>query len=144
MAPCEHVEILEHRMVLGNPPGPVHHRNGCRTDNRPENLEATGSQAAHFVHHRELDYEAIAQAYVDGHSTIVVAEMFGTHPGKVSRILRTQGVEARHPTLKGGMEDCRHEVLDALDAGATQVALGRKYGVDRGVIARILRDGRPT
>ena len=54
--------ILEHRLVvethLGRvlrPDEQVHHRNGVKTDNRPENLEVV-SAGLHRVRHRKHEY----------------------------------------------------------------------------------------
>lgn len=52
------IEVYEHRVVaersIGRPLGEkevVHHRNGDRADNRPENLEVLPSQSAHMKIH---------------------------------------------------------------------------------------------
>lgn len=51
--------VYEHRLVMSEaigralePGEQVHHRNGDKTDNRPENLELTASRADHTVRHR--------------------------------------------------------------------------------------------
>lgn len=136
----DHLEVLEHRLVAGIPPGPVHHRNHRRDDNRPENLMALDDVAEHSRLHGVIDRKAVAQAYLDGHTTVEIAEMFNTHPGNVSRMMRSQGVVARRQPLRLGMEDRRDEVLEGLAAGESVAALARRFGCGRGAIERIRRD----
>lgn len=54
--------VYEHRLVASEALGRlldgseiVHHRNGVKTDNRPENLEVVAGVGEHFVHHRHGD-----------------------------------------------------------------------------------------
>ncbi|MFC7704853.1 HNH endonuclease [Plastorhodobacter daqingensis] len=58
----------EHRVVaekmIGRPLAPgecVHHLNGCKTDNRPENLEVLGTGAHTLLHWQEGGKEAFQQ-----------------------------------------------------------------------------------
>jgi len=47
----EHVLVAERHHGAVPPTAVVHHRNGCRTDNRPENLQVM-TRAEHVAHHR--------------------------------------------------------------------------------------------
>lgn len=52
VGPADYVEALEHRLVMGFPEGEIHHLNGDKTDNRPENL-AVLSKVEHATLHGE-------------------------------------------------------------------------------------------
>ncbi len=59
----------EHRIVMEQMIGRplkrgevVHHINGVRDDNRPENLQLFASQSAHRKHHAEMDHAALKAA----------------------------------------------------------------------------------
>lgn len=96
--------VLEHRMVafdaglLTNPDDHVHHINHDSTDNRLENLEVLSPEEHATLHADETrkDWERARYLYeVQGWSTVQVAAELGTHPGNVSRQLRSLGVEMR-------------------------------------------------
>lgn len=46
---------------------------------------------------RRLPYARIAREYAAGATTIEIAERYGTYPGNISRIVRSQGVATRLP-----------------------------------------------
>lgn len=97
--------VYEHRYIVHEagieiPEGwHVHHINRDRTDNRLENLSVVSS-GLHRHQHRRLDYAEAARLYLSGLSTTEVAKRIGTDAGNVSRILRAEGVAARHAATK--------------------------------------------
>lgn len=112
----EYVEAFEHRVVMGLPPPHlhVHHRDGDKTNNSPDNLELM-SVAEHSSHHAEpkptvrwrrrngrralrgFPRHEAAQLYREGWSTTELADRYGVDASNISRGLRARGVEMRPP-----------------------------------------------
>ncbi len=121
----EYVEEYEHRVVMGRPEADVHHLNGNKADNRPENLKAL-SRAEHASLHGELAHanskywpyrtrramekaqrrqkrwaaggeraEEMKRLYASGMSTTEVGKHIGLDASGVSRALREAGAEMR-------------------------------------------------
>ena len=65
------------------------------TDNRPDNLVVMSSAKEHNAEHRRFDYEQAASLYRSGLSTTQVGKFLGVSAGRVSRALRSIGVEMR-------------------------------------------------
>jgi hypothetical protein len=97
----EGVEIwlYEHRFVMGNPAGQIHHLNGVKTDNRRENLEVISTAAAHTQHHnaekRSYSDDDIVQLYRQGRSTYRIAALLGEDTSVVFRALQRVGEPIR-------------------------------------------------
>lgn len=96
--------VLEHRRVYWDTYGPfdlileVHHRNGDKHDNRPENLElmSTGEHAAlHAVERQKHDWDAIIAEYERGAGTNELSAKYGVNKGNISRVMRKRGVAMR-------------------------------------------------
>ncbi len=94
--PRTYAEVSEHRLLMGMPPDTmeVHHINGNRADNRPENLEVLP-----IVTHRQLgvtfDVEAARTAYLAGASYPELGTRFNVHHVNVMRALKNRGMQSR-------------------------------------------------
>jgi hypothetical protein len=112
----DYITVYEHRLVMGLPPVGVvvHHKNGIKTDNRPENLELIESQSEHARHHMPLkfDIEEAKRLYLSGLSHKRIARIVGVDHSNVSRRLRAHGVKTRQ---FGCLTHCRrgHELVGA-------------------------------
>ncbi len=90
------LDALEHRVVMGLPPDDlhVHHKNGQRDDNRPENL-AVLTPRQHAAEHASFDIAAAADDYRNGMSYPAIAKKYGSETVTVMRTLKSNGVVSR-------------------------------------------------
>jgi uncharacterized protein YheU (UPF0270 family) len=147
-SPTEQIQAYEHRVVAGANDGEhVHHINGDKSDNRPENLEVVTPEGHRRIHadaDRTFDLAEAQQLYESGMSTLRVAEVYGRNPATVYRSLRRAGVRFR---------DCRgtanvnakltDEKVAAIrreyETGTIQVVLAERYGVTQSTISAVVR-----
>lgn len=125
IAPNTYVEEYEHRVVMERPAGEVHHKNGIKSDNRPENLIALTKEEHALLHADRVRGQGkyapyrsksatdqaqraeqrrqanrarareMAKLYKGGATTIEIGQQFGVHSSTVSRTLRETGVLMR-------------------------------------------------
>lgn len=137
----EYVEQLEHRIRNGVVVDAqhVHHRNGDKLDNRPENLEFISARDHQSHHHpRSTDRAEVVRLYLSGLSTPMVAERLGTFPGNVSRILAESGIAARSTHVLSPDEE--RAAADALRSGVRASTVCESFQISRSTLGRIQRD----
>ena len=96
----EYVECYEHRVIAGIVDGAhVHHKNGVKTDNRPDNLEHI-APTDHAMHHNQItwDVDEAKRLYWEcGYSLPQLAAHFGlTHSSVVLRAFQVRGIPRRN------------------------------------------------
>lgn len=95
----------------------VHHKNGVRWDNRPENIEVIPTRGEHSSKHRpamsKMDVIRAAEMYREGASTYDLADVFDCAAGTVAENLREYFPELiRDPSEAGKLAWERSEVCN--------------------------------
>lgn len=141
VSPVLVLRMYEHRYVMGNPLGVVHHKNGIKTDNRPENLEVMALED-HGRHHHEQKYDRdeAARLYVGGWSTRRVAQHLRVSYANVWLRLKQAGVALRDRATPPKLNaDQTRVVVARLRGGEIHASIAADFGVHKGTIGNIWR-----
>jgi hypothetical protein len=116
-----YVEEYEHRIVMDRPALEVHHKNGVKSDNRPENLQLL-TKREHTLLHEQLRKEADPER--------------GDYTTERTYI-------GRRSLAAAARQRARAERIAAMKAdyerGMTLVEIGAKYGVHNSNVSRAIR-----
>jgi hypothetical protein len=111
-----YVECYEHRVIAGRPNGHVHHKDGHRDNNDPNNLESL-SPADHVRHHLgRFDVDVAISLFVAGYSTPQIGKYLSVNPATIYRALKKRGYrrsfsEAHRVRIKGQIQDVHGGLL---------------------------------
>ncbi len=136
----------EHRLIAWGAHGPfplsrhVHHRNGDKLDNRPENLEVL-APVQHGAEHRKIDDAEMRRRYEAGESTIDLAAATGFNAAAIYRSIRRGGGRTRSisEAKRTAVDDEALVCLHALP-GARAGTIATGLGVSVAVVRRRMRE----
>lgn len=142
VGPGRYIECFEHRVIMGNPIGVVHHKNHVRDDNRPENLEVMSHSAHSRMHHpRKLHKSTAVKAYVEwGWQSTDIARVFGVATSQVSDRLAEAGVLIRQHGAWKRVDVDEEAVRVRHMAGCRAPKIAADLGVTPIVIRRVIRE----
>jgi hypothetical protein len=138
----QYVEVYEHRVKDGvvTESDHVHHINGDKADNRPENLAPISAAAHASEHHRRLDYDEVVRLYESGMTTVEVAGVLGCYPSAVSGALKKMGVATRPANFNRMVALDEDEVVRLFRSGVRPPAIAKAMGCSRTPVDRVLRE----
>lgn len=134
------VRTYEHRVVDGRvtTAESVHHINGIKDDNRPENL-AFLTHAEHHAHHRTRDRSELVRLYESGLCVAHAARELGLNEAWAYRALVAEGCRIR-PLSEIKELPLDEDLIRSLHAqGVRAKEIARRLGVNSGTIDRRFR-----
>ena len=141
----DYLEAWEHRILTGAVDGQhVHHVNRDTGDNSPENLVilAAGEHSKTHAAERRLDDARIVWAYLDGATTVQIADELGCTPGAVSRVLKRNSVMTRTSTDYKTLPLDIERIAALFTQGWSPTKIGNEMGCsDRPIRSRLLAMG---
>lgn len=140
VGPKQWVEAYEHRIVSGVVTSDhVHHVNGDKADNRPDNLEVK-TASRHIREHCPIgwDVQEAWKLYSEGFSLPALSSRYGVHHVTILRAFRSRGYDLRPPSGEWRRTPVNYDLVRDLHSKGMRVAeMARHLEVGRAVIARV-------